>query len=115
MRKCNICGQKKLNIFFKNSKKKTCRHCEFRWYRSFLRYLVKSRKLSPIERIGNRLGYMGTGFFVTAPHMLPDTVGVVIYFLAGLFCIPQVWVAKQWNLVIVNLNVMIAYALLFFK
>jgi len=58
---------------------------------------------------------MGTGFFVTAPHMLPDTVGVVIYFLAGLFCIPQVWVAKQWNLVIVNLNVMIAYALLFFK
>ena len=44
---------------------------------------------------------MGTGFFVTAPHMLPET--------------PQVWVAKQWNLVIVNLNVMIAYALLFFK
>ena len=47
--------------------------------------------------------------------MLPDTPGVVVYFLAGLFCTPQVWVAKQWNLVIVNLNVMIAYALLFFK
>ena len=45
---------------------------------------------------------MGTGFFITAPHMLPETPGVVIYFLAGLFCTPQVWVAKQWNLVIVN-------------
>ena len=76
---------------------------------------MKERRLSPIERLANRLGYMGTGFFVTAPHLLPDTSGIVIYFLAGLFCTPQVWVAKQWNLVIVNLNVMIAYALLFFK
>ena len=58
---------------------------------------------------------MGTGFFITAPHMLPNTPGVVVYFLAGLFCIPQVWVAKQWNLVLVNVNVMIAYAILFFK
>ena len=70
---------------------------------------------APVEKLANRLGYMGTGFFVTAPHLLPTTPGIVIYFLAGLFCIPQVWVAKQWNLVIVNLNVMIAYAILFFK
>ncbi len=76
---------------------------------------MKQRKLDPIERIANRLGYMGTGFFITAPHMLPHTPGIVIYFLAGLFCIPQVWVAKQWNLVLVNINVMIAYAILFFK
>ena len=80
-----------------------------------LKKFVKRKKLKPVERIANRLGYMGTGFFITAPHLLPETPGVVIYFLAGLFCIPQVWVAKQWNLVLVNLNVMIAYALLFFK
>ena len=67
------------------------------------------RRLTPTERLANRLGYMGTGFFVTAPHMLPDTPGVVIYFLAGLFCTPQVWVAKQWNLVIVNVNVTLGY------
>ena len=47
--------------------------------------------------------------------MLPETSGIIVYFLAGLFCLPQVWVAKQWNLVIVNINVMMAYALLFFK
>ena len=76
---------------------------------------VKRKKLTPLERIANRLGYMGTGFFITAPHLLPNVQGVVIYFLAGLFCVPQVWVAKQWNLVLVNVNVMIAYAILFFK
>lgn len=80
-----------------------------------LKKFVKRKKLKPVERIANRLGYMGTGFFVTAPHLLPETPGVVIYFLAGLFSLPQVWVAKQWNLVLVNINVMAAYAVLFFK
>ena len=80
-----------------------------------LKKFVRPKRLTPVERIANRLGYMGTGFFITAPHLLPETPGVVIYFLAGLFCTPQVWVAKQWNLVLVNINVMIAYAILFFK
>ncbi len=76
---------------------------------------MKERKLRPAERIANRLGYMGTGFFITAPHMLPETPGIVIYFMAGLFSLPQVFVAKQWNLVMVNINVMMAYAMLFLK
>ena len=80
-----------------------------------LKGLVKQRKLRPAERIANRLGYMGTGFFITAPHMLPDMPGLIIYFMAGLFSLPQVFVAKQWNLVMVNINVMMAYALLIFK
>ena len=80
-----------------------------------LKKFVRPKRLTPVERIANRLGYMGTGFFIAAPHLLPETPGVVIYFLAGLFCTPQVWVAKQWNLVLVNINVMIAYAILFFK
>ena len=83
--------------------------------RRLLKSLVKERKLRPIERIANRLGYMGTGFFITAPHMLPETPGVIIYFMAGLFSLPQVFVAKQWNLVMVNINVMMAYAMLFLK
>jgi hypothetical protein len=83
--------------------------------RNWLKSLVKERRLKPHERLANRLGYMGTGFFITAPHMLPDISGIIVYFLAGIFSLPQVWVAKQWNLVIVNLNVIIAYTILFFK
>ena len=82
---------------------------------TLLRSLVKERRLTPLERLANRLGYMGTGFFVTAPHLLPHDSGMVVYILAGLLSLPQVLVAKQWNLVIVNLNVMMAYLILLVK
>jgi len=82
---------------------------------TLLRSLVKERRLTPLERLANRLGYMGTGFFVTAPHLLPQSSGMVVYILAGLLSLPQVFVAKQWNLVLVNLNVMFAYLILLAK
>ena len=82
---------------------------------TLLRSLVKERRLTPLEGLANRLGYMGTGFFVTAPHLLPQSSGMVVYILAGLLSLPQVLVAKQWNLVIVNLNVMMAYLILLVK
>lgn len=82
---------------------------------TLLRSLVKERRLTPLERLANRLGYMGTGFFVTAPHLLPQSSGMVVYILAGLLSLPQVFVAKQWNLVLVNLNVMMAYLILLAK
>lgn len=97
---------------FKNSNKKTCKHCEFRWYRSWLRSLVKERKLSPVERMANRLGYMGTAFIMMSPYLLPyDNIGAYTYIIGGIISTPQVWVAKQWNLVLVNLNVILGYIL----
>ena len=83
--------------------------------RSILKALVKQRKLKPIERLANRLGYMGTAFMMLSPHILPDRTGIVTYIIAGVISIPQVFVAKQWNLVLVNINVAIAYTILFFK
>ena len=83
--------------------------------RSILKVLVKQRKLKPIERLANRLGYMGTAFMMLSPHILPDRTGIVTYIIAGVISIPQVFVAKQWNLVLVNMNVAIAYTILFFK
>lgn len=56
---------------------------------------------------------MGTSFFIMSPHLLPDKIGMVTYILAGVLAIPQVFVAKQWNLVAVNLNVAIAYIILY--
>ena len=48
-----------------------------------------------------------------SPHLLPDQIGIVTYMIAGILSIPQVFVAKQWNLVAVNLNVAIAYTILY--
>ena len=74
---------------------------------------MKQRKLTPVERLSNRLGYMGTAFMMMSPHLLPDQTGMVTYIMAGVISIPQVFVAKQWNLVAVNLNVAIAYTILY--
>jgi len=83
--------------------------------KSILKSLVKERRLTPLERLSNRLGYMGTGFFITAPHLLPQSSGMIVYIFAGLLSLPQVFVAKQWNLVLVNLNVIFAYLILLAK
>ena len=79
---------------------------------SFFKLLVKNRKLTAKERIANRLAYMGTGLIMVAPYVLSQgNVGPVIYIIGGFISIPQVFIAKQWNLVAVNINVMIGYTL----
>ncbi len=74
-----------------------------------LNALVKERKLTPVERLSNRLGYMGAAFIMISPYLLPDTIGAITYIIGGVLALPQVFVAKQWNLVIVNLNVTLGY------
>ena len=77
---------------------------------NFLKRLVKNRKLTPIERLGNRLGYMGTGFIILSPYLLPyGNIGATTYIIGGVMCIPQVWISKQWNLVLINVNVIVGY------
>jgi len=116
MRHCNICKKRKKDSKFKHAGKKTCIRCEFRWKRSFLRLLVQDRRLSAKERLANRLGYFGTAFIMMSPYLLPyGNVGAITYVVGGIVCIPQVWVAKQWNLVVINLNVIIGYGIYLFN
>jgi len=114
MKVCNVCKKKKKLHKFKHAGKKTCIRCEFRWKRSFLRLLVQDRRLTAKERIANRFGYMGTAFIMMSPYLLHyDNIGVITYIIGGVISVPQVWVAKQWNLVLVNLNVSIGYLIYF--
>lgn len=115
MRKCNVCGKKKKDTKFKHDKKKTCQKCEYRWWVRILRMMVQERKLTPMERLGNRLGYMGSAFIMMSPYLLPYGIGGYTY-LAGAICsLPQVWIAKQWNLVAINFNLLIGYGLYIFN
>ena len=110
MRICNVCKKKKKDSKFKHEHKKTCIRCEFRWKRSFLRLLIHDRRLTAKERISNRLGYMGTAFIMMSPYLLSyGNIGAITYIVGGVLSMPQVFVAKQWNLVAVNLNVTIGY------
>lgn len=109
MRKCNVCGHPKPGLLFKKGKK-TCRSCERTWGNYLLRLLVVQRRLTPAERLGNRLGYMGTAFIMMSPYLLPyDNLGAYTYITGALLSLPQVWLAKQWNLVVVNFNLLIGY------
>jgi len=120
MRKCNACGYKKPEFRFKTkddgTKKKTCKSCERTWLNRILRVLVKERRLTPRERLGNRLGYMGTAFIMMSPYLLPyDNIGAYTYLVGAVLSLPQVWLAKQWNLVIVNFNLLIGYGTFIFS
>lgn len=120
MKKCNVCKVRKPNFWFKKKEngdlKKTCRSCERTWWGGFLRMLVKQRELTPAERLGNRLGYMGTAFIMMSPYLLKyDDLGAYTYLLGAVLSLPQVWIAKQWNLVTVNLNLLIGYGLYIFS
>jgi len=85
-------------------------------YRSFLKALVVDRKLSPIERLGNRMGYSGSAFIMMSPYLLPyDNIGAYTYLIGAVLSIPQVFLAKQWNLVVINLNLLVGYGLYLFK
>jgi len=115
MKRCNVCEKKKPNFFFKRNKK-TCRSCERTWISYFMRFLVKQRQLTPAERMGNRLGYMGSAFIMLSPYLLPyDNIGAYTYLIGAVLSLPQVWLAKQWNLVIINFNLLIGYGLYIFN
>ncbi len=73
--------------------------------RRMLEFLVRSRKLTPSERLASRIGYMGAGFLVAAQW----TVEPVLY-IAGFCCVlVQVASRKQWNLVALNINGLAAW------
>lgn len=81
-------------------------------YRSYLKMLVHDRNLTPAERLANRLGYMGTAFIMLSPYLLQvDNMGAYTYVIGGIISIPQVWLSKHWNLVLVNINVILGYGI----
>ena len=71
----------------------------------WLRSLVRERKLTPKERLAARIGYLGAGLLIAAQW----TVAPPLY-IAGFICVLiQTAVRKQWNLVILQLNGLIAW------
>ena len=80
--------------------------------RKFGELLIHNRRLTAVERIGNRLGYMGSAFIMMSPYLLPyDNIGAYTYLIGAVLSIPQVFLAKQWNLVVINLNLLLGYGL----
>jgi len=105
MRSCNVCLKQKKDDKFKNLNKKTCKKCEYRFKQRVLRFLVGNKKLSLEEKLASRIGYMGSGLLIAAQW----TIEPALYVLGFICIIVQVVYRKQWNLVALNINGLIAW------
>ena len=95
-------------------RRKTSRRVKLK--RKILKALVHDRNLDPVERMANRLGYSGSAFIMLSPYLISyGTIGGVTYLIGAILSIPQVWVAKQWNIVVINLNLLIGYGIFVWK
>ena len=70
-----------------------------------LRSMISRRRLTPAQRMASRIGYMGAGFIIAGQWTLEP-----LLFITGFLCvIVQVSFRKQWNLVALNFNGLIAW------
>ena len=73
--------------------------------RKLLKLLAYTNKLTSYQKLASRIGYMGTGFVIAGQWTVEP-----LFFIIGFICvIIQVSSRKQWNLVALNLNGLIAW------
>ena len=96
---------------YRHSWKKTCHQCEFSWRQRLLRFLVNERKQTPLEKLAVRIGYMGVGFLIAGQW----TINPVLYIIGFICVLIQVSIRRQWNLVALQLNGLIAWTIHFLR
>ena len=97
-----------ISNYYNNNNSEFMKKIKTRWV-SILRTMVRDRRLSPVERLATRLGYMGAGFLIAAQWTVEP-----ILFIMGFCCVlVQVIARRQWNLVILQLNGLIAWTIHF--
>ena len=73
--------------------------------RSLLKLIATTKRLTPLEKMSTRIGYMGAGFLVAAQWTIEPKL-----YIAGFICIMiQTAARKQWNLVALNINGLFAW------
>ena len=70
-----------------------------------LKILAYTNKLTSYQKIASRVGYMGSGFLIAAQW----TIDPYLYVIGFCFVIIQTSSRKQWNLVALNVNGLIAW------
>ncbi len=76
-----------------------------------LKLLAYTNKLTSYQKFASRVGYMGAGFLIAGQWTLDPRL-----FMIGFVCvIVQTSSRKQWNLVALNINGLIAWITHFIK
>ena len=66
---------------------------------------MRQKRLTPLERLSSRIGYMGAGFLIAAQW----TIDPKLYILGFVCVMIQTASRKQWNLVALNINGLFAW------
>ena len=75
------------------------------WKYRLIKFLRYTNKLTPYQKFASRIGYMGAAFVMAGQWTVEP-----IFFILGFICvIVQVSSRKQWNLVALNLNGLVAW------
>ena len=73
--------------------------------RRLLKMLAYTNKLTSYQKFASRVGYMGAGFLIAAQWTIEPTLYII-----GFVCVMiQTSSRKQWNLVALNFNGLIAW------
>ena len=76
-----------------------------------LEHFKYTNKLTSYQKFASRVGYMGAGFLLAAHWTIEP-----IFYILGFCCVlVQVASRKQWNLVVLNINGLIAWTTHFMK
>ena len=76
-----------------------------RWKYRLLKTLRYTNKLTSYQKVASRVGYMGAGFVIAGQWTIEP-----IFFIMGFICvIVQTSSRKQWNLVTLNVNGLVAW------
>ncbi len=79
--------------------------------RKLLKLLAYTNKLTSYQKFASRIGYMGAAFLIAGQWTLDPKL-----FIIGFCCvIVQVSSRKQWNLVALNMNGLVAWITHFLK
>ncbi len=79
--------------------------------RRLLRLLAYTNKLTSYQKFASRVGYMGAGFLIAAQW----TIEPMLYIIGFVCVVIQTSSRKQWNLVALNINGLIAWITHFVK
>jgi len=63
----------------------------------------------------DKLAYMGTGILLVAPYLVSYQIGFILLAVGITLLTPQVYKAKQWNLVLLNCSSIVGYTLQIFN
>ena len=76
-----------------------------RWKYRLIKFMRYTNKLTSYQKLASRIGYMGAGFVIAGQWTIEP-----IFFIIGFICvIVQTSSRKQWNLVALNINGLIAW------